>query len=57
MQRMKELGGAIPVISMSGYHIEDIFSSEEERIGFTGHLRKPFNKLELLSEIERLYPL
>ena len=57
MQRMKELGSAIPVISMSGYHTEDIFSSEEERVGFAGHLKKPFNKLELLSEIERLCPL
>ena len=57
MQKMKELGSAIPVISMSGYHIDDIFSSKEDRIGFAGHLGKPFDKTELLSEIARLCPL
>ncbi len=56
MQKMKESGCAIPIISMSGYGTEDIFSSEEDRTEFAGHLQKPFNKLKLLSEIERLCP-
>ena len=56
MRKMKDLGSAIPIISMSGYHINDIFSGEIDRIGFAGHLTKPFGKAELLSEIERLCP-
>ena len=56
MQKMKDLGSAIPIISMSGYHIDDIFSGEKERFGFAGHLAKQFGKEELLSEIERLCP-
>ena len=56
MRRMKELGCTMPVVSMTGYDADVIFSNHDDRIGFAGHLQKPFNKLELLSEIERLCP-
>lgn len=57
MRKMKELGSVIPVISMSGYREEDIFTSEADRTGFAGHLHKPFDKSDLLGEIERLCSL
>ncbi|MDC0434790.1 response regulator [bacterium] len=57
MQKMKDLGSKIPMISMSGYDTEDLFSSDKDRTGFAGHLQKPFDKFELLNEIERFCPL
>jgi CheY-like chemotaxis protein len=52
LREMRESGCTIPVVSMSGYATEEIYPNEEDSKGFSGHLQKPFNARQLLSEIE-----
>ncbi len=56
MQKVMELGITIPMVSMSGYSTEELFESEKDSVGFSGHLPKPFNKIELVDAIDRLCP-
>jgi len=53
MQKMQKLDSEIPVISMSGYPVESLFTGDESE-GFVGHLEKPFSADDMSAEIKRI---
>ena len=54
MRKIQQMGYSIPVISMSGYALDEIFYTDTEKHGFASHLQKPFTAKTLSHEIEKL---
>ncbi len=53
LQKIRQSGSTMPVVSMSGYPVETVFDGVDTS-GFVGHLEKPFSAEQLSDEIERL---